>query len=59
MDQFRALRYFSKVEETGSFTKAASVFSVPPSSFFLTVADLEKNLGATFLSSGSGYSHAT
>jgi hypothetical protein len=27
MDQLRALRYFSKVVETGSFTKAAATFS--------------------------------
>jgi len=29
MDQFKALRYFSKVAETGSFTKAAGIFGVP------------------------------
>lgn len=49
MDQLRAIRYFSKVAETGSFTKAASVFSVPPSSLSRRVADLEKHLGATLL----------
>ena len=49
MDELRALRYFSKVVETGSFTKAASLFSVPPSSLSRRVADLEKNLGATLL----------
>ena len=49
MDQLRAMRYFSKVAETGSFTKAASVFAVPPSSLSRRVADLEKNLGATLL----------
>ncbi|MFT6895633.1 MAG: DNA-binding transcriptional LysR family regulator [Paraglaciecola sp.] len=49
MDQLRALRYFSKVAETGSFTKAALTFSVPPSSLSRRVADLEKSLGATLL----------
>lgn len=49
MDELRALRYFSKVVETGSFTKAAHLFSVPPSSLSRRVADLERNLGATLL----------
>lgn len=49
MDELRALRYFSKVVETGSFTQAARHFSVPPSSLSRRVADLEKNLGATLL----------
>ena len=49
MDELRALRHFSKVVETGSFTKAASLFSVPPSSLSRRVADLEKHLGATLL----------
>ena len=49
MDQLRAIRYFSKVAETGSFTKAASSFAVPPSSLSRRVADLEKSLGATLL----------
>ncbi|WOT06977.1 LysR family transcriptional regulator [Shewanella youngdeokensis] len=49
MDQLRAIRYFSKVVETGSFTKAASVFNVPPSSLSRRVADLEMSLGATLL----------
>ena len=46
MDQLRALRYFRKVVETGSFTRAAKVFDVPPSSLSRRVADLEKSLGA-------------
>ena len=33
----------------GSFTKAAGVFNVPPSSLSRRVADLEKSLGATLL----------
>lgn len=49
MDQLRALRYFCKVVETGSFTKAAAIFNVPPSSLSRRVADLEKSLGATLL----------
>ena len=49
MDQLRAIRYFSKVVEAGSFTKAASALNVPPSSLSRRVADLEKSLGATLL----------
>jgi DNA-binding transcriptional LysR family regulator len=49
MDQLRAIRYFSKVAETGSFTKAARAFAVPPSSLSRRIADLEKSLGATLL----------
>ena len=49
MDQLRALRYFNKVAETGSFTQAAAAFSVPPSSLSRRIADLEKSLGATLL----------
>lgn len=49
MDQLRALKYFVQVVETGSFTKAASMFSVPPSSLSRRVADLEKSIGATLL----------
>ncbi|MEP1444857.1 MAG: LysR family transcriptional regulator [Paraglaciecola sp.] len=49
MDQVRALRYFSKVAEMGSFTKAARLFGVPPSSLSRRVADLESSLGATLL----------
>ncbi|WP_237444433.1 LysR family transcriptional regulator [Sinobacterium norvegicum] len=49
MDQLRAIRYFSKVVETESFTQAARAFNVPPSSLSRRVADLEKSLGATLL----------
>lgn len=49
MDQLRALKYFVKVVEHGSFSKAAELFSVPPSSLSRRVADLEKSLGATLL----------
>lgn len=49
MDQLRALRYFVKVVEHGSFSKAAALFAVPPSSLSRRIADLEKSLGATLL----------
>ncbi|MEH6452112.1 MAG: LysR family transcriptional regulator [Psychromonas sp.] len=49
MDQLKAIKYFIKVVETGSFTQAAAIFSVPPSSLSRRVADLEKILGATLL----------
>ncbi|MFT6408495.1 MAG: DNA-binding transcriptional LysR family regulator [Arenicella sp.] len=49
MDQLRALKYFAAVAESGSFTKAAKQFSVPPSSLSRRVADLEKSLGASLL----------
>jgi len=49
MDQLRALKYFVKVVEKGSFTKAAKLFSVPPSSLSRRVADLEQSLGASLL----------
>jgi len=49
MDQLRAIRYFCKVVETGSFTNAAATFNVPASSLSRRVADLERSLGATLL----------
>lgn len=49
MDQLRAIRYFVKVAETGSFSRAARHFNVPPSSLSRRVADLESHLGATLL----------
>ncbi|MDR9467871.1 LysR family transcriptional regulator, partial [Marinospirillum sp.] len=49
MDQLRAIRYFVKVAETSSFSKAAEHFRVPPSSLSRRVADLEAHLGATLL----------
>jgi len=49
MDKLRALNYFVKVVDTGSFTKAAASFSVPPSSLSRRIADLERHLGATLL----------
>lgn len=49
MDQLKAIRYFIKVVEMGSFTKAANFFHVPASSLSRRVADLERSLGATLL----------
>lgn len=49
MDQLRALKYFAAVAELGSFTKAARLFSVPPSSLSRRIADLEASLGASLL----------
>lgn len=46
MDQLRALRYFIKVVETASFTRAAESFSVPPSSLSRRISALEAHLGA-------------
>ncbi|MFE8070481.1 LysR substrate-binding domain-containing protein [Marinobacteraceae bacterium S3BR75-40.1] len=49
MDQLRAIKYFVKVAESGSFTRAAAHFDVPPSSLSRRVSDLEAQLGATLL----------
>lgn len=49
VDQLKALKYFTKVVETGSFTKAAAFFNVPPSSLSRRVADLESSLGSNLL----------
>jgi len=49
MDQLRAIKYFVKVVEHGSFNKAAEFFSVSASSLSRRIADLEKSLGATLL----------
>ncbi|OOV86866.1 LysR family transcriptional regulator [Oceanospirillum linum] len=49
MDQLKAMRYFVKVAEAGSFTKAAQHFDVPASSLSRRVADLENHLGAVLL----------
>ena len=49
MDQLKAIKYFVKVVEKGSFSKAAEVFSVPASSLSRRVASLEQTLGATLL----------
>jgi DNA-binding transcriptional LysR family regulator len=49
MDQLRALRYFCKVVEMGSFTQMAKTRSVPPSSLSRRIGGLEKSLGANLL----------
>ena len=49
MDELRAIKYFLKVAETGSFTEAAHYFNVPPSSLSRRVSDLEADLNTTLL----------
>jgi DNA-binding transcriptional LysR family regulator len=44
MDKIRALKYFLKVAETSSFSKAAKHFSVPASSVSRRIRDLEMEL---------------
>jgi len=50
MDQLKAIKYFASVVQLGSFTKAAELHNVPPSSLSRRVADLESSLGASLLS---------
>ena len=45
MDQLRALRYFSKLAQTLSFSETADYFRVPSSSVSRRRKDLEENLG--------------
>ena len=45
MDQLRALRYFSKLAETLSFSETADYFRVPSSSVSRRIKDLEETLG--------------
>ena len=49
MDQLRAIRYFLKVAELGSFAEAAHVFNVSASSVSRRVQDLEEELGVALL----------
>lgn len=49
MDQLRAIEYFVKVAELGSFTGAARVVGVPASSVSRRIQDLEAHLGTTLL----------
>ncbi|MGJ8527125.1 LysR family transcriptional regulator [Maritalea sp.] len=49
MDKIRALEYFMKVAETGSFSAAAALFGVPPSSISRRIQDLEASLGVNLL----------
>ena len=49
MDQLRAIGYFIKVAELGSFTKASKALGVPASSISRRLQDLEAELGVTLL----------
>lgn len=49
MDKIRALRYFKCVSELSSFSLAAKVFDVPPSSISRRIKDLENELGIELL----------
>ena len=49
MDQLRAIEYFIKVAELGSFTAAVRAVGVPASSVSRRVQDLEAHLGTTLL----------
>jgi DNA-binding transcriptional LysR family regulator len=49
MDRLRAINYFIKVAELGSFTAAAKVTGVPASSISRRIRDLEAELGVSLL----------
>lgn len=49
MDRLRAIEYFIKVAELGSFTAAAKAIGVPASSISRRIQDLEAALGTTLL----------
>ena len=49
MDRLRAIEYFIKVAELGSFTSAAKAIGVPASSISRRIQDLEAELGTTLL----------
>ncbi|MEL7541379.1 MAG: LysR family transcriptional regulator [Pseudomonadota bacterium] len=49
MDRLRAIEYFIKVAELGSFTAAARSIGVPASSISRRLQDLEAELGTTLL----------
>ncbi|MEL6829877.1 MAG: LysR family transcriptional regulator, partial [Pseudomonadota bacterium] len=49
MDRLRAIEFFLKVAELGSFTAAAQAFGVPASSLSRRIQDLEAELGTTLL----------
>ena len=50
MDRLRAIEYFIKVAELGSFTAAAKSVGVPASSISRRIQDLEAELGTSLLS---------
>jgi len=49
VDKIRALRYFKRVAELHSFTRAAEEFGIPASSISRRIKDLEKMLGIELL----------
>ncbi|MCR9080607.1 MAG: LysR substrate-binding domain-containing protein [Hyphomonadaceae bacterium] len=49
MDRLRAIEYFTKVAELGSFTAAARAIGVPASSISRRIQDLESHLGTSLL----------
>lgn len=49
MDRLRAIGYFIKVADLGSFTAAAQATGVPASSISRRIKDLEKDLGVSLL----------
>jgi LysR family transcriptional regulator, nitrogen assimilation regulatory protein len=51
--QFRQLRYFVKIVESGSFSKAASVIHVAQPALSQQVAELEERLGVLLLQRGA------
>lgn len=50
MDQLRAIQYFIRVAELGSFSEAARTLGVPASSVSRRLRDLEEELGVTLVS---------
>ena len=50
MDQLKAIQYFIKVAELGSFSEAARTLGVPASSISRRLRDLEEDLGVTLVS---------
>lgn len=49
MDHFQAIRAFTRVVETGSFTRAADSLQMPPATLSKAVQALEKKLGVRLL----------
>ncbi|WP_062260170.1 LysR family transcriptional regulator [Endozoicomonas arenosclerae] len=49
MDKLRALRYFKRVAEVNSFTRASEELGVPPSSISRRLRDLESELGVELI----------
>ena len=49
MDKLKAMQYFCRIDETGSFSAAARLAGVPVSSLSRSIAALESDLGAELL----------